>query len=92
MRKEAALVWAKGLSRRKGQAELIKHQEGGRLTAQQVINGICYRCSSGYDTGLGCTVADCPGVQRNPYNTQKNKVTVEVEAEPEEEAEEGFIR
>ena len=73
MRNESQLSWAKGLPRRKGQAELIKHLEGGRLTAQQTINAICCRCSSGYDSGLGCAVSDCPGVQRNPYNTQRKK-------------------
>lgn len=81
MRNEASLAWAKGLPRRKGQAELIKHLAGERLTAQQTINAICFRCSSGYDTGLGCTVSDCPGVRRNPYNASKKRCASEPDNE-----------
>lgn len=71
MSNEASLGWAQGLANCKGKAEFVRHLRGERLTPQQVINAMCCRCSSGYDTGKGCTVSECPGVQRNPYNREK---------------------
>lgn len=73
MGKESDLKWAEGLPRRKGRAELIKYLKGGRLTARQSINATCFRCSSGYDAGLGCTVSGCPLVPLNYYNLAEKR-------------------
>jgi hypothetical protein len=53
---------------RKGRAELEKYNRGERIVERQQIAAKCYQCSSGYETGLGCTVIDCPLLPENPYN------------------------
>jgi hypothetical protein len=69
----AEVEWAKSLPRKIGQAEFIKHLSGKRLSARQRLNAACYRCSSGYDTGIGCKVPCCPLAPLNPYNLKQNK-------------------
>lgn len=73
MEKIGYLGWAQSFPRRKGRAEFIKYLKGGRLTARQAIDAACIRCSTGYETGLGCTVPDCPLLPFNPYNLTKKK-------------------
>lgn len=69
----AEVEWAKSLPRKIGKAEFIKHLSGKRLSARQRLNAACYRCSSGYDSGIGCTIPCCPLAPLNPYNLKQNK-------------------
>lgn len=65
--------WAEAMPRRIGRAEFIKHLQGKRLTARQRLNAACFRCTSGYDTGNGCSVTDCPLQPLNQYVLRKNR-------------------
>jgi hypothetical protein len=69
----SSLEWAISLPRRIGRAEYIKHIQGKRLSARQRLNATCFRCSSGYDSGEGCLVTDCPLQPLNKYVIKKNK-------------------
>jgi hypothetical protein len=64
-------AWAEKLRQFIGKTDYLKHLKGKRLTPQAAINAACFRCSSGYDTGLGCSSPDCPLVPFNPYNRKK---------------------
>ena len=63
--------WVNGLNKCKGKADLLRFYRGERLTQRQAIAAHCCICSSGYDTGLGCRVKDCPLVLYNPYTLAK---------------------
>lgn len=69
----ATTAWAETLPRKIGKAEFLRHLNGERLTARQRLNAACFRCSSGYDTGIGCKVTDCPLCPLNPYNLKQKK-------------------
>lgn len=64
-------AWAEKLPQFIGKADYLKHLKGKRLTPQQAMHAACFRCSSGYDTGLGCSVPDCPLSPYNAYNRSK---------------------
>lgn len=70
---QSSMSWAESLPRKIGRAELIKHIQGKRLTARQRLSATCFRCSSGYDTGIGCNVSECPSQPLNPYVLKKLK-------------------
>lgn len=77
-RNKVAMIWAESLSRRIGKAEYLKHLQGKRLTAKQRLNAACFRCSSAYDTGDGCSVIDCPLQPLNPYVLKQKRVDLSI--------------
>lgn len=73
----ATIAWAETLPRKIGKAEFLRHLNGERLTARQRLSAACFRCSSGYDTGIGCKVTDCPLYPLNPYNLKQKKADLQ---------------
>jgi hypothetical protein len=73
---KADLGWAYSLPQGIGKIDLIKHCRGEHLTQRQRIRAMCYRCSSGYDTGKGCRVMSCPLQPLNPYVLAKCKANL----------------
>lgn len=67
------ISWTKSLQKCKGKTDLLNFYHGKRLTQRQAIAANCCRCSSGYDSGFGCNVSDCPLNPYNPYTIAKRK-------------------
>lgn len=59
------LASAKSGRKRTGQAFLIKHLEGKRLTKQEAIKARCYDCDGMGETGV-CDIKECA---LHPYSS-----------------------
>ena len=57
---------AKSGRKRRGQAFLIKHLEGKRLTKQQAIKAACYDCDGMGETGK-CDLRECAIYPYSPF-------------------------
>lgn len=61
----------------RGQAELIKHLEGQRLTLKQAVNAQCYSCMGYFADGKhDCQMPKCPLHPFMAYNQNRIKRTV----------------
>lgn len=61
----------------RGQAELIKHLEGQRLTLKQAVNAHCYDCMGFYADGKqDCKMPKCSLHPFMAYNQKRIKRTI----------------
>ncbi len=59
----------------RGQAELIKHLKGERLTLKQAVNAHCYDCTGFYSDGkVDCGLKHCSLHPFMPYNPNRPKL------------------
>jgi len=55
----------------KGKAELIKHENGVKLTYRQMVLAKCYECCAGYTDGkVDCGINGCPLYGKMPYKNR----------------------
>lgn len=66
MKDERLLESAKNGNKRAGQADLIKHLQGKRITRNQGIKGHCYDCQ-GMGEDPTCEDAECSLSPYSPY-------------------------
>jgi hypothetical protein len=58
----------------RGKKEMLKHLDGGVLTAVQAIRAWCWDCTGFYDSGkVDCERNDCPLHPFMPYNPNRIK-------------------
>jgi hypothetical protein len=59
----------------KGQKEMIRHLQGERLSARQMVLAKCYDCMGFYSDGRGadCEMPCCPNYPLMPYRKQGEK-------------------
>ena len=59
----------------RGQAELIKHLEGQRLTLKQAVNAHCYDCCGFFSDGkVDCGMKKCSLHPFHAYNPNRQKL------------------